>query len=110
MEQLCLLIIEKGNQIPTADITNKIISPSSITTSRTKDTYELLNFKKEPNICKVFGPRLNRLQVLTGSSFKLMEFDEDKLAGVAVVANKFLKVMALYSVAFDCSRPEKEEE
>jgi hypothetical protein len=38
------------------------------------------------------------------SAFKIVEFDEDKLAGVAVVSNKLLKVMAIYSISFDCSR------
>lgn len=46
MQQLCLLILEKANDIPTTDITAKIVSPSTITTSKTKDTYCLLNLKK----------------------------------------------------------------
>jgi hypothetical protein len=33
-----------------------------------------------------------------------VDFDDDKLTGVLVLANKLLRTMVVYNVAFDCSR------
>lgn len=38
----------------------------------------------------------------------MVDFDDDKLTGVMVLANKMLRVMSVYSVAFECSRINEE--
>jgi hypothetical protein len=55
MYSLCMLILEKGSEIPTPDLTPKIVSPALITTSKTKDTCEILNLKTEHSINRIFG-------------------------------------------------------
>lgn len=72
MHSLCELILEKGYEIPTPDLTPKIISPISISTAKTRDTYEILSIRKEPTLCKLFGQKINKFNIQTCSSVKIV--------------------------------------
>ena len=47
---------------------------------------------------------MNKLTTLSTSTLKVVDFDDDNLAGVVVLSNKILKTMAVYNVVFDCVR------
>lgn len=59
-------------------------------------------------LLKLFPEKMNKLNVLSTSTLKMVDFDDDKLTGVMVLANKMLRVMSVYSVAFECSRINEE--
>ena len=105
MKNLCESLLEDNRSQATPDLTPHIVSPSSIGIDQTKATFKILDLKSEPVMKKLFKERLNKSAVLSASNLKIIDYDEDKLTGLAVLFNKSLKTISVYKISFDCTRP-----
>ena len=104
MHLLCQSILDQSNKIPTPDLTQHITNPTTVGLDNLKATIQVLDMKQEPVLCKKFPDKINKQSVLTTSSFKIVDYDEDRLAGLAVLTNKQMRTMVLYNVGFDCNK------
>jgi hypothetical protein len=76
MHDLSSLILEGGSIVPTIDLTPKVLTPYLIATSKIRDTFEILSFKKEPTFRKLYEDEPNKIAALSSSSLKMVEYDE----------------------------------